>query len=473
MSAAIAPATGSLLTAAADRARERAVLTGSQVPLCWTEPLAGPVEAAAFFAAADTSAPRTLWQDGTRGLALAGAGAALVFPESGGDRFAETAAALRGAQALAVSGSARETVPAGLTALGGFAFDPAREAGPEWAGFPAAMMAVPEALLRIEGGTATVTATVMVDGASDPAAAARRVAAIVARAREQARPGGAPERPAAAVVAHREVPPAGPWKSMVAAAAADVRAGRFDKVVLARSERIACDEKIDVAATLRRMAASNPAAMMFAVGVPGAVFLGASPETLVELGNGKLRTTPLAGSIARGETPEEDAALARKLLRSGKDRIEHDVVVGAILQALDPVCLDLRPAPDAPLVVKNRTVQHLATPISGRVRPGVSAVDIAGRLHPTPAVGGYPADAALAAIRAREGFDRGWYAGPVGWCGPEGDGCFCIGIRSALVRGAEAILYAGCGIVADSDPDTEYAETCLKLGAIGAALGVA
>ncbi|MFM9107740.1 MAG: isochorismate synthase MenF [Chloroflexota bacterium] len=473
MGMALAPAAGSTIAAAADRARERAALTSLAVPLCWTEPVDGQADAAAFFASADAAAPRTLWLDGQRGVALAGSGTALLFPAGEGDRFAGTAAALRAAQDLAVAGGADGVLAAGLVALGGFAFDPQREAAPEWSGFPAALMAVPEALLRVGEGGATVTATVLVDGGSDPAAVADRVAAILSRAREVASPAGAPERPAAGLVAHREVPPAGPWKSMVAEAAADVRAGRFDKVVLARSERIACAGEIDVAGTLHRMAASNPAAMIFAVGVPGAVFLGASPETLVELDGGRLRTTPLAGSIARGATREQDEALARRLLRSGKDRIEHDVVVGAILQALDPVCLDLRPAPEAPLVVKNRTVQHLATPISGRVRPGVSAVDIAGRLHPTPAVGGYPADAALAAIRAREGFDRGWYAGPVGWCGPGGDGCFCIGIRSALVRGNEAILYAGCGIVADSDPDTEYAETCLKLGAIGAALGVA
>jgi isochorismate synthase len=328
-------------------------------------------------------------------------------------------------------------------------------------------------LLRIERGSATLTATEMVDPESDPSAVSARMIDALERARHAAGMTVLPTHPAPMAVTQREVPPAGPWKSMVAEAAADVRAGKFDKVVLARTERVACADEIDVAATLRRMAEGNRTAMIFAVGLAGSVFLGASPETLVRMERGRLYTTPLAGSIARGETPEQDEKLARRLLRSGKDRIEHDVVVGAILQALDPVCLDLAPAPEAPIIVRNRTVQHLATPITGRTRPGISAVDVVGRLHPTPAVGGYPTDAALAAIRAREGFDRGWYAGPIGWCGPDGDGHFCIGIRSALVTGNEAILYAGCGIVADSDPETEYGETCLKLKAIGAALGVA
>ncbi|MGI9254965.1 MAG: isochorismate synthase, partial [Thermomicrobiales bacterium] len=455
-----------------ERARERARVAGSAVIVSWTAPLDGFADPVAYFAAADLAAPRTFWLEPDRGFALAGTGSVLSVPASADDAYGEAASALRAAQRAAISGAEPGCDPVGPVALGGFAFDPTRETGLEWAGFPAAMMTVPTAMLWIENGRAAVVVNAFIDGESDTSAVAERLSRNLDRARGAATSDLNGSVPAPMTVLEREIPQAGPWKSMVAEVADEVRAGKFDKVVLARSEWFACENEIDVPATLRRMAETNRPAMIFAIGVPGAVFLGASPETLVRLEDGRLQTTPLAGSIARGTTPEEDARLARRLLRSQKDRIEHDVVVGAILQALDPFCLYLAPEPDAPVIVANRTVQHLATPITGRVRPGVSAVDIAGRLHPTPAVGGYPADAALAAIRAREGFDRGWYAGPVGWCGPGGDGPFCIGIRSALVRGNEATLYAGCGIVADSDPETEYAETCLKLRAIGTALGV-
>jgi salicylate biosynthesis isochorismate synthase len=472
MTVAIAPArTGMALREAVERARDRAGQTGAPVPLCWTASLPDSVDPAAFFAAADPAAPRTFWFEPEHGFALVGAGCAMAFSGEQQDRFGPVSSALRSAARLAVAGG-EGSPAAGPIALGGFAFDPKRDASEEWSAFPASLMAVPRALLRIENGAASVTATVLVGPEANVTAVAAEIDGLIGDAAASAKTPGERDGAAPAPVLRREVPAAGPWKSMVAEAAGDVRAGRLDKVVLARTERVECAADIDLAATLRRMATGNRTAMIFAFGVPGGVFLGASPETLVHLEDGRLQTTPLAGSIARGETPEQDEALARRLLRSRKDRIEHDVVVGAILQALDPVCLNLAPDEDAPVVVRNRTVQHLATPITGRVRPGVTAIDIAARLHPTPAVGGYPTEAALALIRSREGFDRGWYAGPIGWCDAEGDGHFCIGIRSALVRGREAILYAGCGIVADSDPETEYAETCLKLDAIGTALGL-
>jgi len=434
----------------------------------------GASDPVAFFAHADGSAPRTLWMDGKTGFALAGSGEAFSARSAGADRFASVSAALKAVERTAVAAAESGLAPVGLVALGGFAFDPQRPSEVEWSGFPDALMSIPRLLLRRDGGAedATLTVTVPVTPDDDPVEVAEAIQAEVERARNLPLDAAIVEI-APTPVLRRESPQAETWKGAVAAAAGDVRAGRFDKVVLARTERIACAAEIDVAATLRRMANGNPTGMVFAIGLPGAVFLGASPETLVSLRGGVLKTTPLAGSIARGETEEEDERLARRLLRSQKDRIEHEVVVGAILQGLDGIGIDVHAAPDAPVVVRNRTVQHLATPITGVVRPGVTAVDIVGRLHPTPAVGGYPREAALAAIREREGFDRGWYAGPVGWCGPDGDGHFCIGIRSALVRGTDATLYAGCGIVADSDPETEYAETRLKLQAIGAALGLA
>lgn len=459
-----------MLADAVGTAQASARRAGEDVLVVWTEPLAAVPDPVAFFAAADTTEPRTFWHQPARGTAIVGAGTAGAVRGNGRGRFAEAGAAFARMAERAVSVADADAAPIGPIAVGGFAFDPARPRGAEWGEFPDGLLVVPRALLRISDGAATLSLAASVG----PDAAPEDVAATIeAEARRWTRvPGLAPvcvEPPPP--VMRREAPPPAEWKRSVAQAAADVRAGRFDKIVLARSERVIVEGDLDLPGTLLRMRDANPTASVFATALPGAAFVGASPETLVRLDGGRMRTTPLAGSIGRGATPGEDARLARRLLRSGKDRHEHEVVVGAILQALDPVCLDLAPDPEAPLIFANRTVQHLATPIFGRVRADAGVLDLVQRLHPTPAVGGYPTEAALAAIREREAFDRGWYAGPIGWIDADGDGEFAIAIRSALVAGNAATLYAGCGVMGDSDPDSEYEETRLKLQAIGAALG--
>ena len=225
-------------------------------------------------------------------------------------------------------------------------------------------------------------------------------------------------------------------------------------------------------AVLRRLRAANPSATIIAVATPGHCFLGATPERLVRLAGRDVEVTCLAGSIARGATESEDEQLASTLLSSAKDRTEHEVVVRSTQAALATVCSEVIRAPGTPRVARSRSVQHLATPLRGRLANGGCVLDLVDRLHPTPAVGGFPRDVALSAIREREGIDRGWYAGPsAGSTGP-GDGEFAVAIRSALLAGREATLYAGSGIVADSDPEAEYAETCLKLEPMLAALGM-
>jgi isochorismate synthase len=463
------PATIGLDEAAAEAVR-RAIDANTAGLLLWTIPLDAPPDPVAFFASAGKGESRTFWQQPERGIALVGIGEAAVLAGAGDRRFRQVGASfstnVNGSVAAAAPGASAH----GPLALGGFAFDPKRSGGDEWKAFPDGLMVVPKALLRLAPDGAALTVAVPVTPEADvaaTAAAAREAAARSSRSAEFAPVCIEPPQP----LLRRDVPPPAEWKREVARAAADVRAGRLDKVVLARTERVLVAGEIDVAATLLRMRAANPSASLFAVARNGSVFLGASPETLIRLRDGAFETTPLAGSIARGSTPDEDSLLARRLLRSAKDRHEHEVVVGAILQVLDPVSAEVAADPAAPRVVAHRTVQHLATPIHGRARSGMTVLDLVDRLHPTPAVGGYPTDAALAAIRTSEGFDRGWYAGPIGWIGSNGDGEFAIGIRSALVAGNQAVLYAGCGIVGDSDPESEYAETLPKLRAIGAALG--
>jgi isochorismate synthase len=262
------------------------------------------------------------------------------------------------------------------------------------------------------------------------------------------------------------------WKTLVGTLAGGIRHGQLgvDKVVLARAHQLRRSTPFNVAAALRRLAADYPGCTVFAVAHGKACFLGATPERLIGLRDGTASTVALAGSVPRGATPSQDAALADELLGSPKERSEHAIVVGALQEGLAQVCT--RVVADArPRVEKLANLQHLLTLVRGTVAPGTSVLDLVERLHPTPAIGGFPRQRALELIRAYEALDRGWYGGPVGWVNRDGEGEFVVGIRSALLRGGSATLFAGCGIVADSNPEAEYVESNWKLRPMQAALG--
>jgi isochorismate synthase len=265
-------------------------------------------------------------------------------------------------------------------------------------------------------------------------------------------------------------PPAA-WRALVAAMARGIRHGQLgvEKVVLARAERVSAS--VDPATALARLAHEYPSCTIFAIGHGDGVFLGATPERLVQLRGGVAATMALAGSVGRGADPAADADLAARLLASPKDRAEHAIVVRAQRSALTEVCTSVV-ADAEPHVRKLSNVQHLLTPIRGQLRPDRGIFDLLERLHPTPAVGGFPRQRALELIRQHEQLDRGWYAGPIGWVNRAGEGEFVVAIRSALLRGKSATLFAGCGIVGDSDLTGEYAESKWKLRPMLAALGV-
>jgi isochorismate synthase EntC len=181
----------------------------------------------------------------------------------------------------------------------------------------------------------------------------------------------------------------------------------------------------------------------------------------------------LAGWAPRGATPDEDELLAAGLLTGDKLRREHGLVTSMLQASLSRVCSGVE-TEDGPGVLRLANIQHLATRIRGRLLDPehTGVLDLAGQLHPTPALGGHPSGPALEWLRANEHLDRGWYAAPVGWTGADGGGEFAVAIRSALVSGRHAALYAGCGIVEGSEPEAEYQETCAKLLAMSCALGL-
>jgi menaquinone-specific isochorismate synthase len=259
------------------------------------------------------------------------------------------------------------------------------------------------------------------------------------------------------------------WKQLVAKAVGEMEGGSLAKVVLARQVEVLANRPFVLPETLARLASLYPSCTVFHV----EGFIGASPEVLVRRMGAEILSHPLAGTVARSGDPATDEALLAALMGSRKDRHEHQLVVDAIAAKLRPLCASLD-VPKAPTVMPLRNVSHLGTEIRGALSsantPLPTSLELAALLQPTPAVGGLPVDAALRWQRDNEGFDRGCYAGPVGWLDSRGDGEWALGLRSASVSGRRAVLYAGNGIVAGSDPDAELAETQLKLQALLAAL---
>jgi isochorismate synthase len=252
------------------------------------------------------------------------------------------------------------------------------------------------------------------------------------------------------------------------------------KVVLARALRLAADGPLDARVILRRLVANDPAAYGYLVDLSaaggrysGMALVGASPELLVARDGEQVTCQPFAGSAPRADDPERDAAAGAALAESVKDRHEHQLVIDAMADVLRPFCSELA-FPPAPTLSRTAAVWHLSTPIRGRLRDtSTTALDLAIALHPTPAVGGVPTDAAAELIGALEG-DRGFYAGAVGWCDARGDGRWAVSIRCAQLSADRrtALAHSGGGIVAESDPDDEVAETTTKFVTILTALGV-
>ncbi|MCK0207822.1 isochorismate synthase [Starkeya koreensis] len=243
------------------------------------------------------------------------------------------------------------------------------------------------------------------------------------------------------------------------------------KIVLSRSLKLVADCPVEAAALLRALA-RDESVTAFCVPLPrGRILVGATPELLVSKRGAAVTSRPLAGSARRSSDAGEDRAAAQALLASAKDRREHREVVTAILDQLAPHCEELF-APE-PELAATASMWHLGTPISGRLRdPSFSALDLSLLLHPTPAVCGSPRLPAARAIAALEGYERGFYAGAVGWCDAQGDGDWHVAIRCAEIAGNEARLYAGAGIVTGSDPVAEGEETSAKFAALLTALGI-
>jgi isochorismate synthase len=434
------------------------VLVSIALAVAWHDPLA-------VFAGIPAATDAFFWERPDAQRALVGAGSAATIQAGGDSRFAATSAQWRTLLRPAVITTAPEVAADtafGPLLCGGFAFDPQHPRTALWRGFPDALLTVPRWLFATQGDHAALTLNHCIGPDDEPSLLADDLPAA---------PGDlwASDLPLPAIHVH-DMRPADEWRDLVAQTARMIRAGAFQKVVLARAVTAQGEQAFADVDVLDRLRASYPAAYCFAIRRGERTFMGATPERLARVEQGRVATMALAGSAPRGATPTEDAAIGAALLASAKNQIEHSIVADTIRAALALHCSMVEIA-DQPHLLKLKNVQHLETLISGALLPNRSIIDVIGELHPTPAVGGSPRAAALEVIRAGEGMDRGWYAAPVGWLDATGNGEFAVALRSALVAGDHATLFAGCGIVGDSDPASEYAESRLKLQVMLRALG--
>jgi menaquinone-specific isochorismate synthase len=424
-------------------------------------------------------APRTVWS-APREATVVGAGAASVVTASGDDRFA---AVRERADELFATGDVHAGTEAARPRLfGGFGFHDDHEDAPPWDGFPAAQFLLPRTQVTYtDDGEAWLT----VNDAGEDASAAeveRRLDRERQRLAALQDPGPVTGTPG--VCGRTLTTSKAAWRDSVERTLERIRAGELRKVVLAQSLRAELDRPLSLPDVLSRLGRTYPDCYRFLVEpvVPGdgvdaagpggesgdsaggswqrPSFFGATPERLVGLRGRTVRTGALAGTTGRGDTPEEDEWLARELQADDKNVHEHELVADAIREQLEPYAASVGAGERR--TRRLATVQHLETPITAELAADEHVLTLVEALHPTPAVGGLPPDRALATIRETEPFDRGWYAAPVGWFDAAGYGSFAVGLRSAVTADDVATLFAGVGIVADSDPDAEWDEVQLK-----------
>ena len=419
-------------------------------------------------ASSDALGAGTLWAQPSAGVAFSGAGSAFSIRAAGPGRFGQVSAAMRDLRQRLIRGNEDAPFPC----IGGFAFTDRAQRTLPWRDFSDATLIVPEVLLQIQGEEALLRITVQVAPESAPGCVEKRLRDLLWRARDWANT-PLTVLPHQTNVRRQSVPRRDAWESSVATAVAMIRQGTLDKVVLAREERLLADRPFSPVSALARLRRADSSTTLFAAQSGSSWFLGATPERLVRLQKGRVEVTCLAGSIGVGTSAGEQRRLAAQLLASEKDHEEHEIVVRSTVNALAEVCENVIRLPGTPRVITARAVQHLETPLTAVMPDAGTVLDLVERLHPTPAVGGYPRDRALSIIRELEEIHRGWYAGPFGWTDVDGSGEFAVAIRSAMLSGTAASLFAGCGIVAASVPEDEYEETCLKLRPMLSALGAA
>jgi salicylate biosynthesis isochorismate synthase len=460
-----------------DLALRRARRSGKPTLATSTVRLAGGVDPSAVVCASRREGePWFAFEQPDRGgAALAALGEAVCLRGSGEERFASVADRWRELAARAVGDPLDDPDRSGPVAVGGFAFAPEGGRTPAWEGFDPASLIVPEVAIRRTASGArgrgrdrdepdvrlTLAALMAPDDTSE--GVLERLEGRLAELSERALPLLDPA-PTGRYSVGSAMPPEH-YEAAVEHATALIKEGRLEKIVLAREVEARAPSRYDPGAMLGVLREAFPGCFCFCVGRGETTLIAASPELLVRREGHRVSTLALAGSTRRSADPAVDDHLGEQLLRDESYRSEHAIVARRIERTLRPHAVWVAAAPE-PELVKIANIQHLATPIRAQLAAPIDALELAELMHPTPAVGGEPREVATALIPALEGLDRGWYAGPVGWTDATGDGEFCVALRCALLRENVARCYAGNGIVRDSNPQAELAETEVKLQAL-------
>lgn len=411
-----------------------------------------PLEEVSFGAITSVAAtPRLQWAT-PAGLELVGQGVAARFAAADSNRFADIRQAADATfRALTHHGPA----VARPRAIGGLSFHDGHEPAGWWTGFESASFVIPRVLVtRCPTGDTWLT---VVDADENTATAeleewTERIDAYPAMRSSGSSPG---------IEATTRTTSRAEWTAQVESVLEKIDAGPLTKVVIAQALTVDLAETIDVPALLERLRRQYPNCYRFSFQHDdGGTFFGAPPERLVAKRDGAIETEALAGSVPRGDTPAADDEYVAAMLDDEKIAHEHELVVDAIRTQLEPFVSDLTVAERT--VRRLATIQHLRTSIQAQLNGDRHVLELVEALHPTPAVGGVPPALAWETIRSRECFDRGWYAAPIGWFDADGDGEFAVGIRSGVATDDQVTLFAGNGLVADSDPADEWDEVQLK-----------
>ncbi|MCO8245076.1 MULTISPECIES: isochorismate synthase [unclassified Haladaptatus] len=400
---------------------------------------------------AGQAAPRLYWTS-PDGLEIAATGAVARITATGGGRFdAVRSQATDLFDSVDTDDGPDATRP---RLFGGFSFDTEHQPEPPWDGFPSAEFVLPHVQL-----TRTETETWLSVSAPETATAEETLTEM--QAEIETLPTMRPRGESPGIESTTPITSREEWCSQIRRATDRIQGGQLKKVVIATALEVELGESVIVPDILERLRTSYPECYRFLVQpTSSGGFFGAPPERLVSLRGGTVETEALAGSIGRGETPEEDDELATSLADSEKVREEHELVAETIRERLEPLASSVSVGERR--LKRLSTIQHLQTPISADIGDGEHVLSVVEALHPTPAVGGLPLEDAMRTIRETEGFDRGWYASPVGWFDADGDGEFAVGLRSGVAANDRVTLFAGNGIVADSEPEAEWDEVQLK-----------
>ena len=425
------------------------------------------LSALAYFAAGekDFTGKRFYWQNREKTFTLVGLGHAYKIQNNLKDsRFDEVEKEwLSLTKNMALDGQEVQPI-----LFGGFTFDPENEVTGEWADFPQSYFAVATHQLVIRDDKAFVSINLITKKEQHEAAFEQlrkeRDALIHAAQVKEVKTYAKPLM-VSFTEPHKEA-----YLKSIGQVTALIKRDEAKKVVIARSLAMQLKEQISSPQILSHVVHEQPESYLFGLERDDLLFYGASPERLVKVEHGRAYSSCVAGSIKRGETAEEDEALGKCLLNDMKNRGEHQYVVEMISDTFEKNCSEVI-LPNGPKLLKIRDIQHLYTPVEGTLNEAATILQLVKSLHPTPALGGVPRNAALKVIRQYEPMNRGMYAAPIGWLDAEGNGEFAVAIRSAALKGKNAYLYAGGGIVADSEPQSEYEETLVKFRPMLRALG--